>query len=191
MGTPLHARVSPCCACPCTPPRPQSYARKRADFRNPNSFTVLSANAVSTDVVTASILGESFAYGWWLVWFQFVTICYAGYVVVKAPAKRFGAAALLAVLTTSTFLMTQSVYTGIGQGLTSFIINPFSGKHVKPTQKLTKQQKAAVVYFAGLIIVDAMNALAMITIADGETDAACADAPAAAPAKDVEAAASA
>jgi hypothetical protein len=124
------------------------------------------------------------------VWFQFVTLIYSAFVVTKAPAKRLGAAALLAVLTTSTFLMTDSVYIGYGNGVTSVIINPTTGKHIKPTQKLTKQQKALGVYFVGLLIVDVANALAMVMIADGEDAAAPAAAAVEAPAKEVEAVAS-
>ena len=143
------------------------------------------ANAIATDSPVGALLGESFSYGWWIVTFQLVATLYAAYVVVAAPAKRAGATALLAVLTTSTFLMTQSVYTGYGNGITNIVISPFSGKHIKPTTKLTKVQRSAIVYFAGLIIVDVANALAMITIADGE-DAAAAPAAAAEPVKDVE-----
>ena len=125
------------------------------------------------------------------MWFQFVTLIYSAFVVTQAPAKRLGAAALLAVLTTSTFLMTDSVYIGYGNGVTSVIINPTTGKHMKPTQKLTKQQKALGVYFVGLLIVDVANALAMVMIADGEDSAApAAAAVAEAPAKEVEAVAS-
>ena len=166
-------------------PSAQSSYTGRADFRNPNSFVVDASNAVATDSPAGALLGESFSYGWWIVTFQLVATLYAAYVVVAAPAKRAGATALLAVLTTSTFLMTQSVYTGYGNGITNIVINPFSGKHIKPTTKLTKVQRSAIVYFAGLIIVDVANALAMITIADGE-DAAAAPAAAAEPVKDVE-----
>jgi hypothetical protein len=79
----------------------------------------------------------------------------------------------------------QAVYTAYGFGLTHFIISPLTGKNIKPTTKLTKVQRSAIVYFAGLIIVDVANAIAMITIADGEDAPAAA---AAAPVKDVEAA---
>ena len=168
-------------------PFPQSSYTGRTDFRNPNSFTVLSANQIATDMPAGALLGESFSYGWWIVTFQLFATLYAAYVVVKAPAKRAGATALLAVLTTSTFLMTQAVYTAYGNGLTSFIINPLTGKNIKPTTKLTKVQRSAIVYFAGLIIVDVANCFAMITIADGE-DAATPAAAAAEPVKDVEAA---
>lgn len=148
----------------------------------------MSANQIATDLPAGALLGESFSYGWWIVTFQLFATLYAAYVVVKAPAKRAGATALLAVLTTSTFLMTQAVYVAYGNGLTSFIINPLTGKNIKPTTKLTKVQRSAIVYFAGLIVVDIANAIAMITIADGEDAAAPAAAAAAAPVKDVEAA---
>jgi hypothetical protein len=115
--------------------RSQSSYTGRTDFRNPNSFVVGTTNNIPTDLYvlltevqlsrphpltplyscasshsspTGAILGESFAYGWWIVTFQLFATLYAAFVVVKAPAKRGGAAALLAVLTTSTFLMTQA-----------------------------------------------------------------------------------
>ena len=51
-------------------------------------------------------------YAWWIMSFEIAAILYGAYVVLKAPGKKVGAAAILAVLTTTTFLFCHELYTG-------------------------------------------------------------------------------
>ena len=52
------------------------------------------------------LMGTAYAYGWWMVSFQFFMIVLGAAVVLKAPKKRFGLSVLFAVLTASTFYFT-------------------------------------------------------------------------------------
>ena len=131
--------------------------------------------------LTSSPMGTSYGYGWWMVTFQLFVILYTAYVTLKAPAKRVGAAALLAVLTTSTFLFSDSVYVGYGNGVANLVTKD-DGLQIHPELELKKDAMAVLVLAAGLIIVDVANVLMLITVAED-------DAPAAAPAKSAEAAA--
>ncbi len=111
---------------------------------------------------------------------------YAAYAVLKAPAKRIGAAALLAVLTCSTFLFTNNVYVGFGATSASAIALDADGTHIDPETKLNKTHQALFVLLAGLIVVDVANVLTMLTIVEEDGAAPAKAAEPEAP-KDVEA----
>jgi hypothetical protein len=152
----------------------QALATGRADFRNPG--------ATSIAALSNSPMGTSYGYGWWMVTFQLFVILYTAYVTLKAPAKRVGAAALLAVLTTSTFLFSDSVYVGYGNGVAN-LVTKNDGQQIHPELELAKVDMAVLVLAAGLIIVDVANVLMLVTVAEDDAPAA------AAPAKAAEAAA--
>ena len=116
-------------------------------------------------------------------------MCYTAYVVTAAPAKRLGALALTAVLTTSTFLHTADVLNA-PQGAYAWSHNPAGTAASVTGTKGTYAKNGVFVLFAGLVVLDIANAALCIMLGEETTEAAPA-APKAveeAPAKDVEAA---
>ena len=115
-------------------------------------------------------MGTSYSYGWWMVVFQLTGICTA-VTATLAPARRLSAALLHAVLTTSCFLWTNSVFVGFGaNGAAANMLRranmAAAGQFVDPQSPLNKGQQALFVLLAGLIIVDVGNVLVLLTLAE-------------------------
>jgi hypothetical protein len=51
-------------------------------------------------------------YSWWITAFELFGILYSAYVILAAPAKKLGAAGIVAVLTASTFIFLHELYVG-------------------------------------------------------------------------------
>lgn len=118
----------------------------------------------------------------WIVAFQFFSIIYAAYVVMAAPAKRFGALGLFTVLTTSTFLFTCSVLNApAGAYALSHNVSGTPASVIGTKSSLVNNGVFAT--FIGLIIMDVANIVFVLTVADEDA----APAPAAVEAKPVDA----
>ena len=131
-------------------------------------------------------MGTSYSYGWWMVVFQLTGICSATVTATLAPARRFSAALLHAVLTTSTFLWTNNVFVGFGaNGAAANMLRranmAAAGQFVDPQSPLNKGQQALFVLLAGLVIVDVGNVLVLLTLADETHSAQCKKPPPASP----------
>ena len=90
---------------------------------------------------------------------------------LAAPAKRTGAARLLAILTTSTFLFTADV-ANAPMGAYAFSHNMSGTPAVVTGKKGSLTKNGVYVMFAGLIIVNVANAVLTITLDDEEVAAA-------------------
>ena len=88
-----------------------------------------------------------------------------------APAKRTGAARLLAILTTSTFLFTCDVCNA-PLGAYAYSHNMSGTPAVVTGKKGSLTKNGVYVMFAGLIIVNVANAVLTITLDDEEVAAA-------------------
>jgi len=109
--------------------------------------------------VDYSPIGTSLSYGWWITWFQFVSVIYTFYALHIDTKKLNGAGNLLGVLAANTFQFTQQVLVGQGStnaSLWSFI-HKLDGTSTVPSTTLTKYQRGSVVLFAGLIINNISN----------------------------------
>ena len=115
--------------------------------------------------------GNTNSYGWWIVVFQLVAILYAAFAATVAHGKRRGAARLLGVLTTSTFLFTCDV-ANAPLGAYAFSHNMSGSPAVVTGKKATLTKNGMYVMFAGLIIVDVANAILTICLDDVEPVAA-------------------
>lgn len=133
--------------------------------------------------------GNVMAYGWWIVVFQLVAILYAAYAAAAAPFKQAGAARLMAILTTSTFLFTNDV-ANAPLGAYAWSHNLSGTPAVVTGHKGSLTKNAVFVMFSGLIIVNIANAILTVTL-DDVAVAAEPKAAAEAPAKVEEAAAEA
>ena len=90
---------------------------------------------------------------------------------LAAPAKRTGAARLLAILTTSTFLFTADV-ANAPMGAYAFSHNMSGTPAVVTGKKGSLTKNGIFVMFAGLVIVDIANAVLTVTLDDEEVAAA-------------------
>ena len=88
-----------------------------------------------------------------------------------APAKRSGAARLLAILTTSTFLFTADV-ANAPMGAYAWSHNKSGTPAVVTGKKGSTIKNSVFVMFAGLVIVDVANAVLTICLDDAEPAAA-------------------
>ena len=111
--------------------------------------------------------GNANSYGWWIVCFQLFTILYSAFAVTAGPTKRAGAARLLAVLTTSTFLFTCDV-ANAPMGAYAWSHNASGTPAVVTGKKGTLLKNGLFVMFAGLIIVDVANVVLTIGLDDVE-----------------------
>lgn len=103
-------------------------------------------------------IGKAFSYAWWMMSFQLVVgVVLAGAAAAK-PAVRGGAALLLAVLTTSTFLFTYDVCNAY-LGAYALSHNSTGTPATVTGTHASHVSNALFVLFSGLIIVDVANAL--------------------------------
>jgi len=120
---------------------------------------------------------------WWLMSLQIVVILYT-VISASAPAKKIGAAALLAVLTTLTFLETRDTLTKLTFGGSYVIPSPGYSTAALPASLLVnsiykadgrehpslfgynKITRGTLVWFAGLLVVDIANVLLAMHVAE-------------------------
>jgi hypothetical protein len=99
------------------------------------------------------------------------SLCVRSIQALAAPAKRTGAARLLAILTTSTFLFTCDVCNA-PMGAYAYSHNMSGTPAVVTGKKGSLTKNGIFVMFAGLVIVDIANAVLTITLDDEEVAAA-------------------
>lgn len=178
------------------PPLPQHLlAGKGAEsFRNFGVSGVQGSASTTpggTDTLTAffaaypGFLGTSFSYVWWIVAFQFVVGVLLPAAAAVKPAIRKGSLLLITVLTTSTFLLTNTVCNAAyGAYAISHNQSGTAATVSGRANELIMLLNGILALFSGLVIVDVANAATLFLL--GNADESAAEAPAA-PAKDVEA----
>jgi hypothetical protein len=127
--------------------------------------------------------GTTLSYCWWIVCFQLFGIAYGAFAAFN-PSKRLGALALLTVLTTSTFLFTDSVLNA-PWGAYAWSHNESGTPASVIGTKGSKAQNSVFVLFSGLIMMDIGNVALLLALGDESAPAAAAPkAAAAAPAEE-------
>lgn len=135
--------------------------------------------------------GTPFSYVWWMISFQLVVGVALAAAAAATPKLRLSALALVTVLTTSCFLLTErlcNAYLGVYQ-----LTHNTSGTPATVTNRDSSFQhtlNAIMVLFAGSVICSVANALTLVFlgVAASPAEGGAAASPAAAPAKEEEAA---
>lgn len=142
-----------------------------------NLFSML---PVIGEVISAKSLatGTTFAYGWWMVSFQFFAVVYGAFVTAVKPKLRPTAVGLFSVLAASTFAYTDSVCSA-PLGAYAWSHNPSGTPATVTGTHATKPKNGVFVLFAGLVIVDIANVLFAMAVALDDSDDAAAPTPAA------------
>jgi hypothetical protein len=149
-----------------------------ADDRSVNGFDVMLS-------LKSPLTGTTMSYCWWIVVFQLFGIAYGAFAAFN-PSKRLGALALLTVLTTSTFLFTDSVLNA-PMGAYAWSHNESGTPASVIGTKGNKAKNSIFVLFAGLIMMDIGNVAMLMALGDDSAPtAAAAAAPKAAAAAPAE-----